>query len=133
MIPNSSLLHLKVKLRGGIVEKKTSETGLRLAAYASSRRKAMMDPSVREILPYWRLWTANDNHVCAICKPLHLFVARWDDPVWDDIYPQLHEDCRCIVVPITASEAPPEASIPGRERLLRSLPLRAKEKIRNTG
>lgn len=77
----------------------------------------LRNPVTQQVLPFWQFWSVGDDRVCYRCRPLHLFVARWDDPVWNEIVPLRHPGRRCSVVPILAEEVPEEASKPGLERL----------------
>lgn len=89
----------------------------------SYNHKQFLEPSTRAVLPFWQFWTVGDDRVCRRCKPLDRFTARWDDPIWGEIYPKIHQKCRCGVVPILPSEAPGDALVPGHERLRDVLPI----------
>jgi SPP1 gp7 family putative phage head morphogenesis protein len=49
----------------------------------------------KDILPYLVYDTIGD--ACDICEPLDGLTAKVDDPVWDEIMPLNHFNCKCIV------------------------------------
>jgi SPP1 gp7 family putative phage head morphogenesis protein len=98
-------------------------------AYSAGRYEQMNDESVLEALPFWQFWTVGDDRVRPEHRVLDGFTARGIDPVWLKIYPPCGFNCRCSVVPITAEEAPEDASEGGTERL----PLLAELKVPQPG
>lgn len=50
----------------------------------------------KELFPKLRYSTIGD--ACDICGPLDGLVAPVDDPIWDDVYPANHFNCRCTVL-----------------------------------
>ncbi len=98
-------------------------------AYSLGRYEQMSDPDVQDALPFWQYMTVGDLRV----RPEHWvidgFAARSQDPVWRKIYPPNGFNCRCIVIPLLAEQAPDDASEPGLARL----PLLAKELVPQAG
>ncbi len=72
------------------------------AAYAVGRYKAQKDNAA--YAPYWRYMTMEDFKVRHHHAILNGRVYRFDDPIWDLIYPPNDWRCRCFVVAYTAAE-----------------------------
>lgn len=86
-------------------------------AYSAQRHKQMTDPAVLIALPFWQYLTVGDDRVRPSHAILDKFTALAADPVWKRIYPPRGRSCRCIVIPLLASEAPDDASEDGMTRL----------------
>jgi uncharacterized protein with gpF-like domain len=82
----------------------------------NKQRRGQME-AAHVALPFWRFMSCGDGQTCATCAALDYFVARWNDPAWNHIYPSLHKGCRCMVVCIPESQAPAGAHAPGIPRL----------------
>lgn len=54
--------------------------------------------------PYWRYTAVMDGRTRPAHAALHGRVWRWDDPVWEVIFPPCGWGCRCRVVAMTESE-----------------------------
>lgn len=55
-------------------------------------------------LPYWEFVAIVDGSTTDRCRRLHRFVRRYDDPVWDVIYPPNHWGCRSRVRSLTTAQ-----------------------------
>lgn len=81
------------------------------AIYAGQRRQ--QNVAVASTLPYWTLWRGSD--CCAGHASLSRSTAKWDDPVWDFIYPPNGWMCGCSVT--ACSEREPEVLASRRRRV----------------
>ncbi|WP_175716577.1 phage minor head protein [Burkholderia anthina] len=54
--------------------------------------------------PYWRYLAVMDGRTRPSHRALHGKVFRWDDPIWDVIFPPNGWGCRCIVQALTEEE-----------------------------
>lgn len=61
----------------------------------------------KEVLPLLKYTATVDELVCDICGPLDGVVAKVDDPIWDEFYPENHFRCRCTVEQLEEDEAKP--------------------------
>lgn len=52
-------------------------------------------------LPYWQYVAVMDGNTTEKCRSLNGRVFRYDDPVWDTIYPPNHWGCRSRVISLT--------------------------------
>lgn len=77
------------------------------AAVSAGRWAQLTDPDVREERPYLQYPLGpSDASTSAICRRLEGFVARWDSPVWQHIYPPNHHNERHLqVVSLTEEDA----------------------------
>ncbi len=98
-------------------------------AYALGRYEQLTEPDTAEALPFWQYMTVGDDRVRPEHAAIDGFQARVIDPVWNKIYPPNGFNCRCIVIPLLASEAHESASEGG---LLR-LPIIAQLKVPTAG
>lgn len=98
-------------------------------AYSLGRYEQMTDPAVAQALPYWQYLTVEDDRVRPEHEVIDKFTARLQDPVWRKIYPPNGFNCRCIVIPLLAEEAPEDADESGMARL----PLLAMLKVPQQG
>lgn len=57
---------------------------------------------------YWKYLTVGDDHVRHEHALLHGIVLKWDDQIWDKIFPPNGWNCRCYIVPVLESEVTPE-------------------------
>ncbi len=55
---------------------------------------------VSDEYPYWQYLSVGDSRVRDPHRALHGKVFRWDDPIWDIIYPPNGWNCRCYVKPL---------------------------------
>jgi hypothetical protein len=74
-----------------------------LATYAHHQRDAML--GIARGAPFW--WLTSMTYACRSHSCLDGFVARYDDPIWELIYPPNGWLCGCSVLAIGAEE--PEA------------------------
>ncbi len=75
------------------------------AVVAAGRHDQLM--AVRGARPYWRYpLVPNDEKLSEICRPLLGFIARWDHPAWQHIFPpNHHRDRHKNVRSLTEAEA----------------------------
>lgn len=73
-------------------------------AYNAGHYKAMTDPTVRRLRPYWQYQTIGDGHVRDTHAAMEGRVYRCDDPIWDIWYPPNGFRCRCSVVSLTEEQ-----------------------------
>ncbi|MFA5751105.1 MAG: phage minor head protein [Candidatus Paceibacterota bacterium] len=71
-------------------------------AFMSGRYRGQMD--VAKELPYWQFIAVMDGNTTERCSKLHLVVYRYDDPVWQYIYPPNHWRCRSRVRSLAADQ-----------------------------
>lgn len=71
-------------------------------AYMAGRYKGMVEAS--DSHPYWMYSAILDNRTRPRHRSLHGRVFRWDDPVWQVIYPPNGYNCRCRVRPLTEAQ-----------------------------
>ncbi len=88
-----------------------------MLAYSYRNRQGMMDKAVLSVMPYWQFRTCADGAVCRVCSSLDLFTAKWDDEVWNALFPPLDRKCRCTVIALSADEIEPDSDRPGIDRL----------------
>jgi hypothetical protein len=86
--------------------------------YAALRYEQMTDPDVMDALPFWQYLTVGDDRVRPSHAILDRFTALATDPVWKRIYPPRGRACRCIVIPLLASDDAREDGVT-RLRILR--------------
>jgi SPP1 gp7 family putative phage head morphogenesis protein len=90
-------------------------------AYSQRRMTQMSDPDVVLALPFWRYRTMEDTSVRPNHAALNMFVARYDDPVWNRILPPLGFNCRCMVESLLRGEGAQilgdQLNVPGDKRL----------------
>jgi len=68
-------------------------------AYMSGRWKGMVENAQER--PYWMYVAVNDKATRPEHKALHGHVFRWDDPIWQSLYPPNGWGCRCRVRALT--------------------------------
>ena len=71
-------------------------------AYNIGTYKEQME--TKEDFPYLLYDAISDEHTTEICKKLDGKVYRSDDPIWDEIYPGNHYQCRSGVISISQEE-----------------------------
>lgn len=71
-------------------------------AYMAGRYKRQRDNAGDR--PYWRYVAIMDDRTRPLHAALNGRVWRWDDPIWEVIYPPNGWGCRCRVVALTESE-----------------------------
>ena len=59
------------------------------------------DPELSDFVLALRYSAILDSRTTEICTALHDRVYKADNPVWDDIRPPNHYNCRSVLVPIT--------------------------------
>jgi len=79
-----------------------------LQAYSLARRAVMEEPQVAEAFPFWRYMTVGDGTpgkfgVRKSHADQHGKVYKYDDPIWQTVYPPWGWGCRCFVIPMTAA------------------------------
>lgn len=73
-------------------------------AYQSGHYKAMTDPDVLMMRPYFRYVAVNDSRTRPEHAEWHNTVLPADDPWWDTHYPPNGWNCRCTVVSMSKRE-----------------------------
>lgn len=72
------------------------------AAYMAGRYKALVEAS--DSHPYWQYVAVLDDRTRPRHRALAFRVFRWDDPVWQVIFPPNGYNCRCRVRPLSAAD-----------------------------
>lgn len=72
------------------------------SAYMVGRYRALYDN--REARPFWQYVAVMDSRTRPSHAALHARVFRWDDPIWDHVWPPNGYNCRCRVRALTAGE-----------------------------
>lgn len=67
----------------------------KIAAYHAGRYASQMENSDEQ--PYWQYVAIKDNRTRASHLALHGKVYRFDDPIWETLYPPNDFNCRCRV------------------------------------
>ena len=75
------------------------------SAYAWGNYQQLTAPGVAEAFPYWGFDVVKDDATSDICSPLWKHAYLITDPIWSELYPPNHFNCRTTVVPLTAAEA----------------------------
>jgi SPP1 gp7 family putative phage head morphogenesis protein len=68
-------------------------------AYMTGRYKGQLDAAAD--LPYWQYIAVLDGRTSDTCRDMHGRVFRYDDPIWDSLYPPNHWGCRARVRALT--------------------------------
>lgn len=71
-------------------------------AYMGGRWKGMVENASER--PYWQYIAIDDGATRAKHRAMHKRVFRWDDPIWQSIYPPNDWGCRCRVRALTAKQ-----------------------------
>lgn len=71
-------------------------------AYQAGRYQQQLDSS--ETHPYWQYIAIMDGRTRKSHAAMHLRVFRFDDPIWDKMYPPNDWGCRCRVRTLTAEQ-----------------------------
>ncbi|WP_085163761.1 phage head morphogenesis protein [Gilliamella bombi] len=71
-------------------------------AYQAGRYQQQLASS--ETHPYWQYIATMDNRTRAAHAALHLKVFRYDDPIWQKLYPPNGWGCRCRVRALTKAQ-----------------------------
>lgn len=71
-------------------------------AYSVGRYKELIDNV--DDRPYWQYFDVDDANSRDSHMLLHKKIWRWDDPIWDRIYPPNDWECRCWVRSLTAEQ-----------------------------
>ena len=71
-------------------------------AYNAARYRQQMENV--DSRPYWKYVAVMDERTRHSHAALHNKVFRYDDPIWDTLYPPNGWNCRCIVVALTAAD-----------------------------
>lgn len=72
------------------------------SAYMSGRYKGMVEAA--DSHPYWQYVAILDSRTRPRHRALNGRVFRWDDPVWQVIYPPNGYNCRCRVRPLSQAD-----------------------------
>jgi len=83
-------------------------TSVVLDIYASHRYNQIRESS-NEDFPYWQLDCM--SRYCKKHSSLDQYIARPDDPIWEDIFPPNGWMCGCSVLPIMDFDVPPRKRI----------------------
>ena len=78
-------------------------------AYQTGRYQQQLASS--ETHPYWQYVATMDDRTRAAHAALHLKVFRYDDPIWQKLYPPNGWGCRCRVRALTKSQVEREGLI----------------------
>jgi SPP1 gp7 family putative phage head morphogenesis protein len=71
-------------------------------AYMAGRYKSQIDNA--DDRPFWQFVVVLDSRTSRICTPLAGLVFRYDDPIWDSLYPPNHWRCRTRVRALSADD-----------------------------
>tara|TARA_R110001583_G_scaffold31717_1_gene108151 strand:+ start:612 stop:1910 length:1299 start_codon:yes stop_codon:yes gene_type:complete len=71
-------------------------------AYMAGRWKGMVENTSER--PYWQYIAIDDGATRQAHRKLHKRVFRWDDPIWQSLYPPNDWGCRCRVRALTAKQ-----------------------------
>lgn len=72
------------------------------SAYNAGRYRRHLERA--DIAPYWQYTAIQDSHTRPAHQALHGKVFRYDDPIWQTIYPPNGWGCRCSVRALTAKQ-----------------------------
>lgn len=72
------------------------------AGYSSNRYKRMIANAANR--PYWLYVATLDNKTRPKHRKLHGEVFRYDDPIWEKIFPPNDWGCRCGVIPLSEDD-----------------------------
>ncbi|HKV94893.1 MAG TPA: phage minor head protein [Candidatus Angelobacter sp.] len=86
-------------------------------AYQNGRFEQMTDPAVVAALPYWMYRTAGDDRVRPAHAALDGFCAKYNDVVWNRLYPPCGYNCRCTVTAEGPGDVGADADTPGLSRI----------------
>lgn len=70
-------------------------------AMNEARFAEFTDPELSDFVLALRYSAVLDNRTTEICEAMHDRVFKSDNPVWDDLRPPNHYNCRSVLVPIT--------------------------------
>lgn len=70
--------------------------------YMAGRWQGMVENA--EARPYWQYIAIDDGATRASHRKMHKRVFRWDDPIWQSLYPPNDWGCRCRVRALTAKQ-----------------------------
>jgi len=76
--------------------------------YNEARKEAQADPVVRQILPGREYSAILDDRTTGFCRKWDGFKALASDPVWEQITPPNHFQCRSIIIAIDFEDWSPE-------------------------
>ncbi len=71
-------------------------------AMNEARFAEFTDPELSDFILALRYSSVLDNRTTEICEAMHNRVFKTDNPVWDDLRPPNHFNCRSVLVPITS-------------------------------
>ena len=77
-----------------------------------ARRQVFSDPEVKQLFPALQYWAIIDDVTTEVCKALHKRIYATDDPIWNNITPPNHHNCRSTIIPIGLSRVPKKYSDP---------------------
>jgi SPP1 gp7 family putative phage head morphogenesis protein len=83
-------------------------------AYNAGRWEMYHAPEVAEAFPFFQYHTVGDDRVRPAHAAMDGFIARRDDPVWDEWWPPNGFNCRCTVTAISIEEAEAKGIRPSR-------------------
>jgi SPP1 gp7 family putative phage head morphogenesis protein len=97
-------------------------------AYSAGQRAVLSDPLVSDAFPYFLFTATHDSRVRSDHLDMETHgqngtaVYRADDPIWDTLYPPLSYNCRCVIMPLSVSDAARHGSREAQEWLRTGIP-----------
>jgi SPP1 gp7 family putative phage head morphogenesis protein len=92
-------------------------------AQAAGQRAVLDRPLVGDEFPYLLFSATHDSRT----RPTHLEMEKWgqngtavyrrDDPIWDELWPPMEWNCRCVVIPLSLEDAAEHGSLEARRWL----------------
>lgn len=81
-------------------------------AYGAGHWEKLNDPLLADMFPYYRYSAVLDSRTRDTHRAMHGFIARRDDPIWNEWWPPNGFRCRCGVVAINKYRAARESIKP---------------------
>lgn len=78
------------------------------SAYNDGQREAFEDPLVQAVLPAYQYSAILDDRTTEFCQEWDGFIAPVTDPVWSQVRPPNHFQCRSTLVPVDVREYNPD-------------------------
>jgi len=73
-------------------------------AYNAGRQAVFTDSDIKDEIPAYQYSAIMDGRTSDVCDGLDGNIYKSNNPIWSQIWPPLHFNCRSIVVPIFADE-----------------------------